>query len=123
MPVESGAVNISPSVGINDPHHVTPYSGLTTTNQYFNDGVISFTSGPNSGLSFQIKNWDGITLYLDLPLFVACTSGDTFTITPGCAHTVFDCANKFNNIDNHRGFPTIPGQDSILNYPNATGGK
>lgn len=123
VPVETGAVNTNPSVGVNDPHHITPYAGLTTTNGYFDDGIMTFTSGPNSGLSFQIKSWDGITLYLDLPLFAPPTDEDTFTISPGCAHTVFDCANKFNNIDNHRGFPTIPGQDSILNYPNATGGK
>ena len=42
-----------------------------------------------------------------------------FTIEPGCNHTVYDCANKYNNIVNFRGEPTIPGMDAILNYPNA----
>lgn len=88
---------------------------------FYGDGILTFTSGPNSGLSFQIKAWDGITLTLDLPLFSPATNGDTFNISPGCQHNVFDCFNKFNNIDNHRGFPTIPGTDSILNYPSATG--
>lgn len=88
---------------------------------YYADGIMTFTSGGNSGLSYQIKTWDGITLTLDSPLFVAPNDGDTFVISPGCAHNVFDCLNKFNNIVNHQGFPTIPGMDSILNYPNASG--
>lgn len=121
VPVETGAVNTNPSVGQNDAHHVTPYSGLTGAAGYYDDGLLLFTSGPNSGLAFQIKSWNGITLYLDLPLFTACTDGDTFTIKPGCLHNTFDCVNKFNNLVNYRGFPQIPGQDSILNYPNATG--
>lgn len=93
---------------------------------FYSDGILTFTSGPNSGLSFQIKSWDGITLILDNPLFAQpneglSSAGDTFLISPGCGHNVFDCFNKFDNIDNHQGFPTIPGQDSILNYPNSTG--
>jgi hypothetical protein len=92
-----------------------------SVNGFYADGFITFTSGVNSGLSFQIKSWDGITLTLDLALFAAPADGDTFLISPGCAHNVFDCFLKFNNLPNHRGFPTIPGVDSILNYPNATG--
>lgn len=125
VPVETAHLNANPSVGINDPHHITPYSGLTGAAGYYNDGIITFPNGsiggPNAGLSFQIKSWDGITLTLDLPLFATPTDGDEFLISPGCGHNVFDCFNKFNNLDNHRGFPTIPGQDSILNYPNSTG--
>jgi len=197
IPSENGTVNTNPSVGLNDAHHITPYSGLTgsgstgggiitvpnvpggneapvipgtgtysggtisvinatTTNNatsyvysltsgvlpvanqsititgmgvpadngtfvigssvpssggtqgFYTDGIMTFTSGPNSGLSYQIKNWDGITLTLDLALFVPPNNGDSFVISPGCAHNVFDCKFKFNNLPNHRGFPTIP---------------
>lgn len=87
---------------------------------YYDDGIMTFTSGVNSGLSFQIDRWDGVTLYLKNSLFSAPLAGDTFTISPGCAHNVEDCQTKFNNLVNHRGFPTIPGQDSILQYPDAT---
>jgi hypothetical protein len=93
----------------------------TSGEGYYADGVMTFTSGNNSGLSYQIKDWDGVTLTLDLALFTAPANGDTFVISPGCGHNVFDCLNKFNNLPNHRGFPTIPGMDSILNYPDASG--
>lgn len=88
---------------------------------FYDDGFLTFTSGLNSGLSFQIDQWDGITLRLKNALFQPPSPGDTFQISPGCAHNVADCHNKFNNLDNHRGFPTIPGQDSILQYPDAKG--
>lgn len=88
---------------------------------FYQDGVMTFTSGGNSGLSYQILSWDGTTLKLNNPLFVQPAHNDTFVISPGCNHDVFDCNNKFNNIVNHRGFPTIPGQDSLLQYPNADG--
>lgn len=211
VPVEQGRVLINPSIGPNDPHHITPYSGLvggagggggtitvpqvagnwheapvvpgtgtyaggvvsiinaTTANfrttfvfaltsgvlpranqsititgmglshdngsftigsavpvsggttGFYTDGFLTFTSGSNSGLSYQVKDWDGVTLTLTSPLFTAPADGDMFLISPGCAHNVFDCKFKFNNLPNHRGFPTIPGMDSIMNYPNATG--
>ena len=98
---------------------VTPAG--TSAEGYYADGIMTFTSGNNSGLSYQIKDWDGVTLTLTLALFTAPANGDTFVISPGCGHNVFDCLNKFNNLPNHRGFPTIPGMDSILNYPDASG--
>lgn len=210
VPVEKGTANTNPSVGTNDAHHITPYSGLSggggaggglfvvanvhggteapvspgsgsvgggatilslincttmngattyvfsvvsgpfpvagqsvvitgfglspdngtftitgvtpvSTGGFYTDGILTFTSGNNSGLSYQIKSWDGITFTLDTPLFTAPADGDSFNVSPGCGHNVFDCKNKFNNLPNHRGFPTIPGQDSILQYPDATG--
>jgi uncharacterized phage protein (TIGR02218 family) len=88
---------------------------------YYDDGIMTFTSGVNSGLSYQIRMWDGVTLTLDNALFVAPSPGDTFHISPGCDHTSNDCFTKFNNLVNFRGFEKIPGQDVILQYPNATG--
>jgi len=88
---------------------------------YYDDGIMTFTSGVNSGLSFQIRQWDGTTLKLCNALFVPPAHGDTFTISPGCAHNTTDCHGKFNNLPNFRGFEAIPGQDSILQYPDSKG--
>lgn len=220
VPTENGSVNTNPSIGVNDSHHITPYSGLngqtggptniiltgtfsvtnasglTATEQsgfglytggtvsitdavqsgttttytfalltgtapavgahitvsgmadtgnntptptpgfwtvltvvatsfavqagYYEDGLITFTSGVNSGLSFQVKYWDGVTLTLQSALFSAPANHDTFVISPGCDHTISTCVKKFNNILNNRSFPAMPGQDAILMYPDAT---
>jgi uncharacterized phage protein (TIGR02218 family) len=88
---------------------------------WFVGGIIKFTSGVLNGLSFEIKS-NGTALEefkLFLPMPYLPSHGDTFEIEPGCNHTIFDCQNKFVNIVNFRGEPFLPGQDRILDYPNA----
>ena len=89
---------------------------------WFNDGIITFTSGQNNGLSFEIKSWDGTNLTLFLPLEFPAAVSDTFTIEPGCNKTTGDCSNKYNNIVNFRGEPFIPGMDRFLDIPGAGSG-
>ena len=43
-------------------------------------------------------------------------AGDAFTLVAGCDKTAATCAAKFANIANFRGFPHIPGQDTMLRY-------
>ena len=86
---------------------------------WFDDGYIEFTSGVLDGQSFEIRSWDGTTLTLYLPLPAVPASGDTFSIEPGCNHTVYDCNYKFGNIVNNHSEPFTPGADAILNYPDA----
>ena len=123
---QSGSV-----ASVTDALHIVPTSGLlqvgsaTPTNpapvDWFNDGLITFTSGVLDGDSFDIKSWDGTTLTLYLPLPQSPAPGDTFVIEPGCNHTIFDCTNRYQNTVNFRGEPSIPGEDSILDYPGAGG--
>jgi uncharacterized phage protein (TIGR02218 family) len=117
---------------VTDAFHLTPNSGLLQVGSatptapapegWFDDGIISFTSGALDDASYEIKSWDGseLTLYLPIPGGVLPAPGDTFSIEPGCNKTIYDCANKYNNVVNFRGEPTIPGQDLIFNYPNAS---
>lgn len=112
---QSGSVASSP-----DAKTIVPSAGLTGASGYFNQGIINFTSGVLNGKSFEIKSWDGTTLKMYLPLPAQPAASDAFTITPGCNHTTGDCINKFNNIINFKGEPFIPGNDLVLNYPNAT---
>jgi uncharacterized phage protein (TIGR02218 family) len=82
---------------------------------WFNDGFITFTSGNNSGFSFEIKSWVQTPIMrLFLPVPYPMAPGDTFIIEPGCNKTTGDCTNKFNNIVNFRGEPFIPGMDRFL---------
>jgi|SRR5579859_267658 len=109
---------------------VTP--GAVAPAGWFNDGVLTFTSGANNGFSFEIESWDGATLTMLLPMPNQPTGGDTFTIVPGCdkSATGTGC-QKFQgyssdglqvlvaatNILNFRGENQIPGMDGILDYP------
>lgn len=84
---------------------------------WFDDGIITFTSGALSGLSFEIRVWDGTTLTLSLPMPQSPAATDTFTIEPGCNHLKTDCINKYQNVANLRAEDNIPGNDQILQMP------
>jgi uncharacterized phage protein (TIGR02218 family) len=117
------ATEITPGAGLLQFGSATPTNPAPVG--WFNDGILTFTSGVNSGLSVQIKSWDGTNLTFTLPMFAApepgsYSTGDTFTILPGCNHSADgatgDCQNKFGNIINFRGENNIPGQDQIMKY-------
>lgn len=96
---------------------------------WFSLGRILFESGPNAGLSMEVKDWvqstGQVTLFLPMP-FTPVT-GNVLTIRPGCDRTRPTCASKFaiaasvdfadGNILNFRGEPDLPGSDFTLTYP------
>jgi len=107
---------------------VTAVSGLTVSvertyaNNYFAGGIFEWNasggvqrrcilsnSGRNLGINFPIP-------LSDLIAGATLPAGTQVSIYPGCAHTLTDCRNKFNNIDNYGGFPYIP----IVNPFNGT---
>jgi len=90
---------------------------------WFADGIVKFTSGANSGQTFEIKSFVSGVFTLFLPLSFPLAGGDTFEIEPGCNKTAGDCTNKFNNIVNFRGEPFIPGMDRLLDVPGAGSGR
>lgn len=89
-----------------------------TTTQYYNAGSLTMTSGENIGQKGVIRSCKEIDiegqLYYKIELRKGLTykpsEGDSLNIYPGCNKTVDNC-KLFNNIDNFRGEPYIPGDD------------
>ena len=85
------------------------------------NGVLTFTSGLNSGLIFdQVKSWvlatKTVTLSRPAPFTIA--PADTLTITAGCNKSLAACRDTFDNVLNHRGMAYVPGDD-FFKSPNA----
>lgn len=80
---------------------------VTNADGYFSHGRLTFTSGPNNGLSFQVKTYEDGAFELLLPTGRAINVGNTFSIQAGCDKTAPTCKAKFNNIVNFGGFPHI----------------
>jgi uncharacterized phage protein (TIGR02218 family) len=89
------------------------------TDATFAGGLVTWTSGLNSGLAMEVKNWSAspTALELFLPMPFNIVAGDGFTISPGCDKNLSTCRDTFNNVVNFRGFPFIPGRDKVLKYP------
>ncbi len=93
---------------------------------WFRFGTLVWTSGPNSGRRAEVlahDRSDGIAIItlLEAPIR-AIGAGDGFTIRAGCDKRIATCGAKFGNVVNFRGFPHIPGQDTILRYASQDGG-
>jgi uncharacterized phage protein (TIGR02218 family) len=94
-------------------------SGLTGAAGYFVEGVLTWLTGANAGLTMDVGEWNGTTITLFESMANAIAIGDTFKVEPGCNHFTSDCFGKFNNIVNFGGEPDIPGTDKIMQYPDA----
>lgn len=82
---------------------------------YFGAGVIIWTTGENAGFSMEINAYNSPAFALNLPMPFNVAAGDAYTVIPGCRKRLIeDCKTKFANILNFRGFPYVPGPDSVL---------
>lgn len=82
-------------------------TGLSNPDGYFDNALLTFTSGLNNGLSVQVKTYGSSTISLFLRSMMNIAPGDTFSIQAGCDKTAETCKTKFNNIVNFGGFPHI----------------
>lgn len=87
----------------------------TKADQYYSNGILTFTSGFNNGLSFEVKtattSGNVITLFLPTPYLISVS--DTFTVNAGCDKNIETCRDKFNNHTNFGGFPHITGEQNF----------
>ena len=96
-------------------------SGLSAfADGWFALGTVSWTGGANAGrraevLTHEAGSPDVIVTLLEAPV-LAIAVGDSFDITAGCDKTFGTCRDRFANAVNFRGFPHIPGQDTVIRY-------
>ncbi|MEZ5937571.1 MAG: DUF2163 domain-containing protein [Hyphomonadaceae bacterium] len=93
---------------------------------WFSGGDLEWTSGANAGLKARIVRHRlagggeaEIELMVALPGAIA--PGDAASLSAGCDGAFSTCRNKFANTVNFRGFPHMPGPDSVLAGPGAGG--
>lgn len=116
----------------NNPHSFVPntnelrlrsphFADAPAPAAWFNDGVLTFTSGVLNGYKFEVQNWDGatLTLFAGVPMPFAPAIGDTFTIEPGCNKLRTDCRDKYFNMINFQGEPDMPGLNVLMQTPDS----
>lgn len=86
----------------------------TEANNYFNEGVITFTSGSNNGLSYEIKSSTAAgTLVTKMPMAYNA-AGATYSLVAGCDRRLETCRDRFANVVNFRGEPWLRGNDAAV---------
>ncbi len=93
-------------------------SARTELSGIFSAGIVVFTSGANNGLAIEVKEYNKLTsggqILLTLPMPFPIAIGDSYTMSKGCDKTTDTCFNRFSNIANFRGEPSVPGLDKML---------
>ena len=93
-------------------------SGLSSfAHDFFTRGLLTFTSGPASGLALEVKAHASIAGAVTVELWAEAEgppiAGNTFTVTAGCDKRIATCKARFSNAINFRGFPSMPGNDFL----------
>ncbi|UOM36660.1 DUF2163 domain-containing protein [Acuticoccus sp. I52.16.1] len=93
---------------------------------WFVHGTVRWTSGANAGRLAEIIAHDVTEGLVTITMLEApvrgIAEGDAFEIRAGCDKHIATCAAKFANVANFRGFPYIPGQDTVVRYATTDGG-
>lgn len=87
-------------------------TSISESDNYFQYGLLTWTSGANNGLSAEVYTYtsstDEFELFTDMPYTIAV--GDNYDVYAGCDKSIATCLNIFNNKDNHRGFTLLPSE-------------
>jgi uncharacterized phage protein (TIGR02218 family) len=89
---------------------------------WFTLGRLTWTSGANGGrtaevASHTVRSGERHIALLEAPVR-PIAPGDDFVVRAGCDKRLETCRDRFANVVNFRGFPHIPGQDTVIRYPN-----
>lgn len=91
--------------------------------RWFEKGRVKVLSGAARDLVAVVKNdrlsAGGRVIELWQALRAKIAPGDMVRIEAGCDKRLETCRLKFNNIVNYQGFPHIPGEDWLMNYPSS----
>jgi uncharacterized phage protein (TIGR02218 family) len=93
---------------------------------WFAFGTVEWTSGANAGrraevIAHDVTDGIAVVTLLEAPVR-PIAQGDALIVRAGCDKRIETCAVKFANFTNFRGFPHIPGQDTVLRYASRDGG-
>ncbi len=94
---------------------------------FFDAGSVTFTGGANAGRRSEVlrhvRDADGDRIELWQRMVEPIEAGDAFTVSAGCDKRLETCRARFDNVENFRGFPHMPGNDFALSYPAPGGGN
>ena len=89
---------------------------------WFALGRLTWTTGANVGRTAEVASHDLVAGARRLTLLEApvrpIAEGHGFVVRAGCDKRLEICRDRFANVVNFRGFPHIPGQDTVIRYPN-----
>ena len=97
-------------------------TATTEADGYWDFGVLTWLTGNNAGLVMEVETYTlaGGDFLLKLEMPYDIQAGDTYSLTAGCDKSLTHCRDKFDNVENFRGYGLhLPGEEALLRYPDA----
>lgn len=101
------------AIASGDANRVGFTTALGQAAGWFNQGVLEFTSGLNTGQRRTVKNFSSGVFAFALPWPQAVAVADAFKVVPGCDRSTATCAAKFSNLTRYRGEPYLPQPETM----------
>lgn len=82
---------------------------------WFNFGLVRWNTGANKDLVSEVRSYVAASarFVIQIPPPGGLSVNDEFDVYPGCDKTTMHCHEKFDNIENMRAYPFLPGEDSL----------
>jgi uncharacterized phage protein (TIGR02218 family) len=114
-------------VGLAALTHVARVTAVTgsarlETDRPLPDGALAYgrlrpLAGTLAGLDFEIVASQGVSIDLREGVAAQLAAGDLVELREGCDRRFSTCRDRFQNKENFRGEPHVPGTDSVIRYP------
>lgn len=113
----SGTVATNVNTTTNNDITSTTAGLIAKATDFFSLGIITFTSGGNSGVTRAIRRFINNTTSVEVqfvnPPPNVIAAGDTFTLTAGCDKSYGTCSSRFSNTAHFKGFPFVPVPETM----------
>ncbi|RMF73780.1 MAG: DUF2163 domain-containing protein [Alphaproteobacteria bacterium] len=101
--------------GVLGPQQLT-VTALPDPDHWHDFGRLRFHTGANAGRDCEISEQIGTTITLFAPPPAPVAVGDVVEVEAGCDKRLATCRDKFDNVENFRGEPFLPGIDRLFDY-------
>lgn len=110
-----------PNASTNATRRIFTDSTRTEANGFFNQGSLTWTTGPNAGAKSEVKDFTAGQFILWEALLFPIALTDAYSLTPSCdkspaSHLLFN-----PDMVDFGGFPHVPGSDALINTPDSRG--
>lgn len=110
-----------PNASTNATRRIFTDSTRVEADGFYNQGALTWTSGPNTGVTSEVKDFTAGQFILWEALLFPIALTDAYSLTPSCdkspaSHLLFNA-----DMVDFGGFPHVPGGDALINTPDSRG--
>lgn len=110
-----------PNASTNATRRIFTDSTRAEADGFYNQGTLTWTSGPNAGAVSEVKDFTAGQFILWEALLFPIALTDAYDLTPSCDKSPASHLQFNADMVDFGGFPHVPGGDALVNTPDSRG--